>query len=76
MLSEKHGCSKDEDITECKQKMRGEVVNTVDGRNDGMDQKEAAMGELAFSSPRLYFVVAGMSLQEHPDSSLCLHPET
>lgn len=34
------------------------------------------MGELASSSPRLYFVAAGMSLQKHPDSSLCLHPET
>lgn len=33
-------------------------------------------GELSSSSPRLHFIAAGMSLQKHSDSSLCLHPET
>lgn len=44
--------------------------------NEEINQKETVMGELASFSSRLYFVAAGMSLQKHPDSSLCLHPET
>ncbi len=39
-------------------------------------ERGTEMGELASSSSRLYFEAAGMSLQKHPESSHCLHPET